>query len=98
MQLVKEGFAEGLLALPYTIADNCGFESAKLISELLYIHKSAEITCSHRYGICLNEKKLCNTFANGIWDSVSVKKRQWNWRAWYWQLNMSFDEKGTCTH
>lgn len=45
--VAMESFARGLLHLPTTIADNAGYDSAQLISELRAAHSRGQ----HTYGL-----------------------------------------------
>jgi chaperonin GroEL (HSP60 family) len=42
-RLVLEAFAEALVDLPRVLAENCGFDSPKIIAELTHIHQHANL-------------------------------------------------------
>jgi len=66
-----EAFAKALLTLPTVIADNAGYDSAELISQLKAHHNQGDKT----YGLDMEEGKVGCVSALGITESLAVKRR-----------------------
>ncbi|ORM40428.1 T-complex protein 1 subunit zeta [Babesia sp. Xinjiang] len=64
-------FAESVLAIPKTIADNAGLDGREVVLELLDI----ESECGRNVGIDLATGKFLIPAAEGIWDNYNVKQQ-----------------------
>lgn len=69
--LAMEAFARALLQLPTIIADNAGYDSAQLISELKAAHNSGRNTM----GLNMDKGELGDMQALGITESFVVKRQ-----------------------
>ncbi|CAH0559540.1 unnamed protein product [Brassicogethes aeneus] len=69
--VAMEAFARALLQLPTIIADNAGYDSAQLVSELVAAHNSGKSTM----GLNMNEGVLGDMKALGITESFVVKRQ-----------------------
>lgn len=66
-----EAFARALLQLPTIIADNAGFDSAQLVSELKAAHNSGNISM----GLNMEKGELADMTTLGITESFVVKRQ-----------------------
>lgn len=66
-----EAFARALLQLPTIIADNAGFDSAQLISELKAVHNSG----TKNMGLNMEKGELGDMSILGITESFVVKRQ-----------------------
>jgi len=66
-----ESFAKALLTLPTIIADNAGYDSAELISQLKAHHTKGDKT----FGLNMDEGKTECMKSLGITESLAVKRR-----------------------
>merc|ERR1712012_812563 len=66
-----ESFAKALSELPVAIAENGGFDSAQLVSELRALHKQNKTTM----GLDMKHGKVGDMEALGITESLSVKRQ-----------------------
>jgi len=85
--LEKSKTVEGLLQLPYqavalaleiiprTLAQNCGADVVRIITELRSKHSDKKDPNSIYYGINGNTGKVENVKNLGIWDTLSVRKQ-----------------------
>uniref|UniRef100_A0A4D5R9W8 T-complex protein 1 subunit beta n=1 Tax=Scolopendra viridis TaxID=118503 RepID=A0A4D5R9W8_SCOVI len=69
--MAMESFAKALRQLPTIIADNAGYDSAQLISELRAIHNEGKTT----YGLNMTEGKIDDMMKLGITESYLVKRQ-----------------------
>jgi len=69
--IAMEGFARALLQLPIAIADNAGYDSAQLISELRAAHSKGK----NSYGLDMVNGKIACMKELGIRESFAVKHR-----------------------
>lgn len=69
--VAMEAYARALLQLPTIIADNAGYDSAQLISELKAAHNSGNITM----GLNMEKGELGDIKALGITESYAVKRQ-----------------------
>merc|ERR1712142_556205 len=69
--IAMESFAKALSELPVAIAENGGFDSAQLVSELRALHKQNKTTM----GLDMKEGKVGDMEALGITESLSVKRQ-----------------------
>ncbi|KAM7350521.1 chaperonin containing TCP1 subunit 2 isoform 2-T2 [Cochliomyia hominivorax] len=69
--IAMEAFARALLALPTAIADNAGYDSAQLISELRAAHAQGKST----YGLDMEKGKIGDMKELGITESFAVKRQ-----------------------
>merc|ERR1719328_335503 len=66
-----EAFANALRTLPAVIADNAGYDSAELISQLRAAHTSGKST----YGLDMEQGEIGNMIELGITESLRVKRQ-----------------------
>jgi T-complex protein 1 subunit beta len=66
-----EAFGNALTALPTILADNAGFDSAELISQLKAIHSEG----SHDFGLDLSEGRIADMVPLGVTDSYKLKRQ-----------------------
>merc|ERR1719412_920325 len=69
--IAMESFAKALSELPTAIAENGGFDSAQLVSELRALHKQNKPTM----GLDMKEGKVGDMEQLGITESLSVKRQ-----------------------
>merc|ERR1719412_3103670 len=69
--IAMEAFAHALAEIPTTIAENGGFDSAQLVSELRALHKQNKSTM----GLEMKEGKVGDMEKLGITESLSVKRQ-----------------------
>lgn len=69
--IAMEAFARALLQLPTAIADNAGFDSAQLVSELRAAHSQGKTT----YGLDMERGKVACMKELGITESFAVKRQ-----------------------
>jgi T-complex protein 1 subunit beta len=69
--IAMEAFARALLQLPTIIADNAGYDSAQLISELKAIHAQGQSTM----GLNMDQGKIGCMKELGITESYAVKRQ-----------------------
>jgi T-complex protein 1 subunit beta len=69
--IAMESFAKALSELPVAIAENGGFDSAQLVSELRALHKQNKTTM----GLDMKHGKVGDMEALGITESLSVKRQ-----------------------
>lgn len=69
--VAMESFAHALLQIPVTIADNAGFDSAELVSELRAKHAEGKST----YGLDMEEGEVGCMTELGITESFQVKRQ-----------------------
>merc|ERR1712165_283312 len=69
--IAMESFAKALSELPVAIAENGGFDSAQLVSELRALHKQNKATM----GLDMREGKVGDMGELGITESLSVKRQ-----------------------
>lgn len=69
--IAMEAFARALLALPTAIADNAGYDSAQLISELRAAHAQGKATI----GLDMEKGKVGDMKELGITESFAVKRQ-----------------------
>ncbi|XP_064487887.1 T-complex protein 1 subunit beta-like isoform X2 [Ornithodoros turicata] len=69
--MAMESFAKALRQLPTIIADNAGFDSAQLVSEL----RAAHSTGHSSYGINMNEAKVDDMAKLGVTEALVVKRQ-----------------------
>merc|ERR1711953_778696 len=69
--IAMESFAKALSELPVAIAENGGFDSAQLVSELRALHKQNKATM----GLDMKHGKVGDMEALGITESLSVKRQ-----------------------
>ncbi|EDW26575.1 GL13090 [Drosophila persimilis] len=66
-----EAFGRALLSLPTAIADNAGYDSAQLVSELRAGHAQGK----NQLGLNMDEGKVANVRELGITESFAVKRQ-----------------------
>ena len=71
--LAMEAFARALRRLPEIIAENGGYDSAQLVSELRAAHATAKET-TPTFGLDMQEGKIGNMKELGILESLKLKK------------------------
>jgi len=69
--MAMEAFGRALLQLPITIADNAGYDSAQLISELRAAHSQGQ----HTMGLNMEEGKIDCMRQTGVTESYVVKRQ-----------------------
>lgn len=69
--IAMEAFARALLQLPTAIADNAGYDSAQLVSELRAAHAQGK----HTYGLDMTNGKIACMKELGITESFAVKRQ-----------------------
>lgn len=69
--MAMEAFARALIQLPITIADNAGYDSAQLISELRAAHSQGQ----HTMGLNMDQGKVDCMLATGVTESFVVKRQ-----------------------
>jgi len=69
--LAMEGFAKALLAMPTIIADNAGFDSAELVSNL----RAAHFKGDHMSGLDMENGEVANMMDLGIVESFKLKQQ-----------------------
>merc|ERR1712054_125870 len=69
--LAMEGFAKALRQMPTIIADNAGFDSAELVSNL----RAAHFKGDHLQGLNMEEGCITNMFELGIVESFKLKQQ-----------------------
>ncbi|KAL1459189.1 hypothetical protein WDU94_011196 [Cyamophila willieti] len=69
--VAMEMFARALMMLPTTIADNAGYDSAQLVSELRASHASGKATA----GLDMDQGKVGDMSELGITESYVVKRQ-----------------------
>uniref|UniRef100_A0A1A9X0B7 T-complex protein 1 subunit beta n=1 Tax=Glossina brevipalpis TaxID=37001 RepID=A0A1A9X0B7_9MUSC len=69
--IAMEAFARALLTLPTAIADNAGYDSAQLISELRAAHAQGK----HTAGLNMDKGKIGDMKELGITESFAVKRQ-----------------------
>merc|ERR1711894_364265 len=69
--VAMEAFAKSLRMLPTLIADNAGYDSAQLVSELRAIHTQGK----HTMGIDMDEGEVGDMEKLGITESYQVKRQ-----------------------
>jgi len=69
-KLGVQAFADALLVIPKTLAENAGFDVTDTIIDLL-----EEVVAGNVVGIDLQTGKPCQPHKLGIWDNYSVKKQ-----------------------
>merc|ERR1711951_106497 len=69
--VAMESFAKALRMLPTTIADNAGYDSADLVSQLRAAHQDNKIT----FGLNMNEGTIGNMAELGVTESFQVKRQ-----------------------
>ncbi|XP_026686683.1 T-complex protein 1 subunit beta-like, partial [Diaphorina citri] len=69
--VAMEAFARSLAMLPTTIADNAGYDSAQLVSELRAAHASGKSTA----GLDMDQGKVGDMSQLGITESYVVKRQ-----------------------
>lgn len=69
--IAMEAFARALLQLPIAIADNAGYDSAQLVSELRAAHAQGK----HSYGLDMENGKVACMKELGITESFAVKRQ-----------------------
>jgi T-complex protein 1 subunit beta len=69
--IAMESFAKALSELPVAIAENGGFDSAQLVSELRALHKQNKTTM----GLDMKDGKVGDMEKLGITESLSVKRQ-----------------------
>jgi len=69
--IAMEAFAHALTMLPSIIAENGGFDSAQLVSELRALHKQGKTTM----GLDMKDGKVGDMQTLGITESLSVKRQ-----------------------
>lgn len=65
-----EAFAESLLIIPKTLAENCGYDVQDSILELIDEFKEKNVPV----GVNCNEKGTISPAANAIYDNYIAKK------------------------
>eukprot|EP00026_Physarum_polycephalum_P003442 Phypoly_transcript_03453.p1 GENE.Phypoly_transcript_03453~~Phypoly_transcript_03453.p1 ORF type:complete len:568 (+),score=83.13 Phypoly_transcript_03453:30-1733(+) len=74
-RMVLEAFAEALVDLPRTLAENCGFDSPKIIAELTHIHQHADVPNFECYGIDVRSGGVCDTLSGGVLEGMEAKSK-----------------------
>ncbi|XP_013416763.1 T-complex protein 1 subunit beta [Lingula anatina] len=69
--LAMEGFARALRMLPTIIADNAGYDSSQLVTELRAAHKEGRNTT----GLDMNRGEIADVTVLGITESYQVKRQ-----------------------
>jgi len=69
--VAMEAYAKALRQLPTIIADNAGYDSAQLVSELRAAHSSGKDS----YGLNMDEGRIDNMQALGVTESYLVKRQ-----------------------
>jgi len=69
--VAMESFAKSLRQLPTIIADNAGYDSAQLVSELRAAHSAGK----HNYGLNMDEGRIEEMDNLGITESYLVKRQ-----------------------
>lgn len=69
--VAMEAYAKALRMIPATIADNGGYDSAQLVSELRAIHTEGK----HTFGINMDEGEVGDMEKLGITESFQVKRQ-----------------------
>jgi len=66
-----EGFANALRTIPAVIADNAGYDSAELVSQL----RAAHATGKNTYGLDMDQGEIGDMVELGITESLRVKRQ-----------------------
>merc|ERR1719334_895920 len=69
--MAMEAFATALRQLPSIIAENGGYDSSQLVSELKALHKQGKTT----YGLDMNQGSVGDMASLGITESLAVKRQ-----------------------
>merc|ERR1719323_677685 len=69
--MAMEAFATALRQLPSIIAENGGYDSSQLVSELKAFHKQGKTT----YGLDMNQGSVGDMASLGITESLAVKRQ-----------------------
>ena len=69
--IAMEGFALALRQLPITIADNAGYDSSELVSQLRAEHKLG----NHEMGLDMDKGEIASMYDLGITESFKVKQQ-----------------------
>jgi len=69
--MAMEAFATALRQLPSIIAENGGYDSSQLVSELKALHKQGKTT----YGLDMNRGSVGDMASLGITESLAVKRQ-----------------------
>ncbi|CAH1980704.1 unnamed protein product [Acanthoscelides obtectus] len=69
--IAMEAFTRALLQLPTIIADNAGYDSAQLVSELKAAHNAGKYTT----GLNMDKGELADLQAQGVTESYVVKRQ-----------------------
>jgi len=72
-QLVCEHFAKALECIPMALAQNSGADGTSILNQLRAKHKVADQE-SRWYGVDCIDCKICDTYANYIWEPAVVKE------------------------
>eukprot|EP00026_Physarum_polycephalum_P004918 Phypoly_transcript_04944.p1 GENE.Phypoly_transcript_04944~~Phypoly_transcript_04944.p1 ORF type:complete len:561 (+),score=113.84 Phypoly_transcript_04944:216-1685(+) len=68
-QYLTRAFAKALEIIPRQIADNAGFDSIDLLTQLRQKHDQG-----HKwYGVDVTNETACDTFANFVWEPTLIK-------------------------
>lgn len=74
MQWPYKALAVALEVIPRTLAQNCGSNAVRLITELRAKHSSGSAENRH-WGIDGNTGKLCDMGAQGLWEPTAVRSQ-----------------------
>ena len=75
LQLPYQAVANALEVIPRTLANNCGGDVVRLITELRAKHNDKKDPNSMYYGINGLTGKVQNVKELGIWDTINVRKQ-----------------------
>jgi len=75
LQLPYQAVALALEVIPRTLANNCGADVVRVITELRSKHTDKTDPNSMYYGINGNTGKIENVKDLGIWDTINVRKQ-----------------------
>lgn len=73
--IAMEAFARALLQIPTIIADNAGYDSAQLVSELRAAHTQLKKGQAPTWGLNMDDGKVDCMKARGITESFAVKRQ-----------------------
>lgn len=73
--IAMEAFARALLQIPTIIADNAGYDSAQLVSELRAVHAQGKKGVAPTMGLNMDEGKIDCMKKLGITESFAVKRQ-----------------------
>eukprot|EP01100_Stratorugosa_tubuloviscum_P009064 TRINITY_DN379_c0_g1_i1.p1 TRINITY_DN379_c0_g1~~TRINITY_DN379_c0_g1_i1.p1 ORF type:complete len:542 (+),score=303.39 TRINITY_DN379_c0_g1_i1:1842-3467(+) len=69
-QLIINGFAKALEVIPRQIADNAGFDSVDVLTQLRQKHAQEK---GERFGVDIKTGGICDTFDSFVWEPSLIK-------------------------